>query len=192
VAGQDFGDESIVDLLVEVHAGFVSAAEVCLEGEAVKAHRHRCIELARENRVGFFEAFEFAGGNVAAFDDGAGGEEFGEDVHDLPFAPVHAECGELDDEDVFVSVNDEAAEEVALGVDEAKAGGLGKVFLAEGVGLANAFAKEFGADLDSFAGEKADANFGFGVPKADANEALAVVLHLHQRTVVDVSSGAEE
>jgi hypothetical protein len=110
----------------------------------------------------------------------------------LRFSLVHAEGGKLDDEDVFVFVNDEAAEEVALGVDEAKAGGLGQVFLAEGVGRADAFAKEFRADLDSFAREEADANFGFGVPKADADEALAVVLHLHQRAVVDVSSGAEE
>jgi hypothetical protein len=170
----------------------MSAAEVCLEGDSIEADGHRSIELASQDTIGFFEAFEFAGGNVAAFDDGARGEQLGEDLHDLRFALIHAEGGELDDENVFVFVDDEAAQEVALGVDEAKAGGLGKVFLAEGVGLANAFAKEFGADLDSFAGEKADANFGFGVPKADANEALAVVLHLHQRTVVDVSSGAEE
>ena len=65
----------------------------------------------------------------------------------------------MDDEDVFVFVNDEAAKEVALGVDEAKAGGVGQVFLAKGVGLANTLAKEFGANLDSFAGKKADADF---------------------------------
>jgi len=96
----------------------------------------------------------------------------------------------LEDEDVFVFVDDEAAEEVALGVDDAEAGGAGEVALAQGVGLADALAEEFGVNLGALAGQEADADFGFGVVEADADEALAVVFDLDDGAIFQVRSGA--
>jgi hypothetical protein len=116
---------------------------------------------------------------------------FVEGLDDLVFALVHAEGGELEDENVFVFIDDEAAEEVALGVDEAKARGVGKVLAAVGMGFGNALAKEVGADVDAFAGEKADADFGFGVPEADTDEALAMVLYLNDGAILNFGGGAQ-
>jgi len=50
-----------------------------------------------------------------AFHDGAGRKDFLQGGDDVSLAQVHAERGDLDDEDVLIFVHDEAAEEIALG-----------------------------------------------------------------------------
>ena len=98
-------------------------------------------------------------------------------------ALVHAEGGNLDDEHVGVFVHDQAAEKIAFGVDHAKGGGLGKMFLADGQRRADAPDKKVAVDLHPLRGKDADLDFGFGIVEADAEETLAMVLDLHQRAI---------
>ena len=184
-ASGEAGDGFVIGLLVEVHAGFVAADEVGLELEAVEVHGDGAVEGAEEEAAGFGEAFEFAGAHVAAFEDDAGGENLLERGNDEGFALVHAEGGDLDDEDVFVLVDDEAAEGVALGVDDAEGGGGGHVLAAHGEGGADAALEEGFVEVDAVDGEEADVDLGPGVEDAGAKEALAVVFDLDEFAVGD-------
>jgi len=110
----------------------------------------------------------------------------------LRFPFVHAERGNLDDEDVFVFVDDEAAEEIAFGVDDAEGGGAGQMALAHGERFADALFKKGFVDVDAVRGKDADVDFGFGIEKAGAEEALAVVLDLGEFAIAGLGGHAED
>ena len=109
----------------------------------------------------------------------------------MRFALVHAERGNLHDEHVLVFVHDEAAEEIALGIDHAEGGGVGHVLLPDGERVANAFLEKGFVDLDAFRREDADVDFRFGIEKADAEQALAMVFDLDEFAVAGVRGQAE-
>ncbi len=191
-AAAGLGDGFVINLLVEIHAGFVAAGEVDFELQAAEVDAHRAVQRTNEDAVGVSETFELAKGRVAPFKDAAGRKELLQNRRNHGLALVHAERGGLQDENVFVFVDDEAAEEIALGVDDAKGSGAGQMLLPDGERGANAFFKKCLVNRDALGGEQTDGNFGFGIVKARAEETLAVVLDLHDRAVVGGMSQTED
>jgi hypothetical protein len=174
------GHGLVVGLLVEIHAGLMAADEVGLKFQVVEVYGDFAVGFTGEQAVGFGEAFKFARGDIAAFHDGAGRKDFFQGGDDVGLAQIHAERGDLDDEDVLVFIDDEAAEEIALGIDDAEGGGAGQVAFADGEGGTDAFLKKFFVGADAVEREEADADLGFGIVKAGAEQALAVVLDLYE------------
>jgi hypothetical protein len=140
------------------------------------------VKVAREDAIGIGKALEFTGGEFVAFHDGARGEDALQRGDDLGLAFVHAQRGGLQHEDVLILVHDEAAEEIAFGVDHAERRGLGQVTFANGQSLADATFKESEVDVIPVVREETDVDLGFGIVKADAQKTLTVVLNLHDVT----------
>ena len=133
--------------------------QVGFEFEAVEIGGNGAAEFAGENAAGFGKAFESARGNFAAFQNRAWGENFLESGDNLCFAFVHAKGRNLDDEHVFVFIDNQAAEKIALGVDHAERGGVWQVALPHGQSFADALLEEGFVDLDAFCRKDADVDF---------------------------------
>ena len=181
-AGQ-CGDKLIVHLLVEIQAGLVAAENFDLELDAVEFDRHRPFEFAGQDAVGIRQPFKLARGGFVALDDGARGEDGLQRGEDHRLALVHAERGGLDDEDVFVFVHDEAAEEIALGVDDPEGGSVGQMSLPDRERRADAPFEECLVHLDPVRREDADVDPGPGIVEAGAEKALAMVFNLDELAV---------
>ncbi len=186
------GDELVIALLVEVEAGFVATGNVDVEFETVQFNWHRAFEGTDEDTVGFGESFEFAEAGFATFHDGARREDFNQGVEDKRFALVHRQRRNLHDEDVGIFVDDEAAQKIALGVDDAKGVSFGQMPFSDVEGGADATDKKGEVDLDLFRRNHADADLGLGIVKADAKESLAMVFDLDEHAVFRRSGEADD
>ena len=164
--------------------GLVAADQIGFEFQAVQFNRHRAFEGTDENAVGFRQVLRICAKRTSLRSMMARGEKiFCSAATIMRLALVHAERGNLHDQHVLVFVHDEAAQEIALGVDDAEGGGLGQMPFADGERGADAFLKKCFVDLDAFRREHADVDLGFGIVKADAEQPLAMVFDLHERAV---------
>lgn len=92
---------------------------------------------------------------------------------------------------VLVLVHDQAAQEIALGIYHAEGGCAGHVLRAHGQGFANALLEKVLIDFHTLGCEHAHPDARLGIPVADAEQALAVVLHLHNAAVGRFAGHAE-
>jgi len=182
----------VVGLLIQVKTGFVAGDQIGFEFEAVEIGGDGATEFAGEDAAGFGEAFKFARGDFAAFKDGARRKNLLERGDDLRFPLIHAEGGNLDDEHVFVFVDNEAAKKITFGVDDAGGGGVRQMVLAHGECFADALFEEGFVDIRAIRRQDADVDFGFGIEKADAEQALAMVLDLGEFAVTGLGGHAED
>jgi hypothetical protein len=97
---------------------------------------------------------------------------------------LHAEGGDLDHQHVLVFVHDQAAEEIALGVDRAIRRSAGHVAFAHGARGADALLEEVGVRLHAVHVQHADLDLGAGIVEAHAEHPVAGVLHLDEVAVV--------
>ncbi len=109
----------------------------------------------------------------------------------MRLAQVHAQRGNLDHEHVFVFVHDQAAQEIAFGVDHAERGGARHVFLPDGQRRAEALLEECRVGDDPIRREQADVDLGAGIVKARAQQTLAVILDLDEVAIADRLREAE-
>jgi hypothetical protein len=103
--------------------------------------------------------------------------------NDHRLAQVHAQRRNLHHQHVLVLVHDEAAEEIAFGVHHTERRGARQVFLPHGQRGADTLLEKVLLHLHAIRRQHADVDLGLGVVKADAEEALAMVLHLHDLAV---------
>jgi hypothetical protein len=89
----------------------------------------------------------------------------------------------LDNEDVFVLINDEAAEEIAFGIDDTERCRVWEMLLPYCERSANALFEEGLIYFDAFGAKDADIDSGFGIVEADAQKTLAMVFDLNQFAV---------
>ena len=102
---------------------------------------------------------------------------------DEGFALIHAQGRGLNDQDVLKIIDDEAAEEVALGVDDAEGGGARQMSLAHRQGGPDAILEERLVHFDAVGRQEAHVDLGFGVEETDPEQTLTVVLELYQAPV---------
>lgn len=185
-------DGLVVDLLVEVIAGFMAAEEVDREFHSVQIDGDRAFEGAVNDAVDFGEPFEFAGADIVSFDDGAGLKHRLEHVNDVGLAGLHAEGGKLEGKDILVFVDDEAAEEVAFGVYDTEGSGVRQGAFAEVEGFADALFEIGAIDFDPVGVDEPDVDLGFTVVEANAEEAMAMILHLDGGAVCGSAGEAQD
>jgi len=89
----------------------------------------------------------------------------------------------LDDKDIFVFIDDEAAKKIAFSIDDAEGRGVGKVFLPDSERRANSFLEKALVYFDTLRRKDANVNPGPGVIEANAEKALTMVFHLDQLAV---------
>lgn len=169
----------VIRLLIQVEPRLVTAERVRLEGQAVQLHIDVAFHGTGDDAVRIRQALELAGGQLVAFHDGAGGEDALQRGDDLRLAHVHAEGGSLEHQHVLILVHDQAAEEIALRIHHAEGRGLGHVLLADGQRGPDAPLEEGEVHLLALMGDEAHVDLGLGIVKADAEEPLAMILHLH-------------
>lgn len=182
-AFSEIGDALVVELLIQVQTGLVACEKISLKFQAVQIDGNGTIQFASDDSVGIGKPFELAGGEFVAFDDGARREYRLEGSEDKGFSLVHSQRRSLDYKDIFVFVDNEAAQEIAFSVDDAERGGVREMFLSNSQGRANAYFEKRLIYLDAFRGKDADVDFGSRIVKSDAKQALTVVLYLDEITI---------
>ncbi len=148
--------------------------------------------LAVEHAVDLLHAFELARGHVAALQDGAWRKQLFEGGDDLVLSLLHAEGRNLHHKNVLVFVHDQAAKEIALGIDDAKRGRVGQVALPHCQGTLDALLEERLVHLDTIGRKQADVNPRFGVEEAHAQQPLAVILDLDELAVCGRCGNAKD
>ena len=181
--GREMRDGLVIDLLVQVHPGFMAFAQIGFEFQAVQVDRAFALELARQDSIGFLKPFEFSGCRVAALDNGPGRENLLQGCNDLRFVPVHAQRRNLNDQNVFIFVDNQSTHEIAFGIDDAERGGIGQMAPADFQGGADARFEEGLIDLDAFGCQDPDVYFRFGIENSHTQETLAMVFYLDEVAV---------
>src|SRR5579859_6991722 len=108
--------------------------------------------------MGFTQALEFSGGDVAALENGARSQQVGQGGDDQRAALVHAQGRNLHHQNIFVLINNQAAEEIAFGVDHSIGGRVQEVFFSESQRLTNSLLEEWFVDLDPLGSQEAHMN----------------------------------
>ena len=108
----------IVFALVEEDAGFLASEEIGLAGESVHVDGNRFRDVAREYADFLRKIFFGAAGDIVAGDNAGGMQDGFEGQHDFVRETVHALIEQLDDEPIGITVDDEAGQKIAFGVDE--------------------------------------------------------------------------
>ena len=106
--------------------------QIGFEAEAVQVDRHGTFEQSGDHAICVWQALEFAGSEFVAFHDCARRKNLLNclENHFLPL--VHSEGGSLHYHDIFVLVENEAAQKIAFGIYDAKGGGVRQVLLPHG------------------------------------------------------------
>ena len=181
----------IICLLIEVHSGLMASHEVGLKLNAIQQHRNGPGNFPGQYAIGFRQAFKLARGHIAALRDGTGGKDFLQGGHNVCFASVHAECGDLHDQDILIFVHDQAAQKVTFGIDHPEGGGVRQMALPHGERRADSLLKECLIRNDPVLGKQTDIDFGLGIVKAGAEQSLAVILDLHKIAIGSRAGQAE-
>jgi len=85
-------------------------------------------QFAGHNAVGIGKTFKFARRKIVAFDHRARRDKRLERSEYHLLTLVHAKRGSLDNDNVFVFIDDESAEEIAFSIDHAKDVAAGRCF----------------------------------------------------------------
>ncbi len=171
----------VVDLLIQIAAGLVAGIKVDLELDLVQTDKL----VARgsgavQGGMDHLHSFKGAGRGIVFFQDGGGMEDLLEGFNDHGLALIHTQRGSLEDEHIFIFVNDEPAEEIAFGVHDPEGGGTRHGMAAHLQGGLDAFFEKFGVEGQFFpTGQKTYTYLGFGIEKSASYEVIAGVQDLH-------------
>ena len=116
----------VILLLIEVEPRFMAARNIHVKLQSVQVNLHQSLQRSAQKPVAFRQPFKFAERRLAPFHNGARGENALERFDDHCFALIHAEGGDLHDENVSVFIHDQSAQKIALSIDDAKRGGPGQ------------------------------------------------------------------
>ena len=125
----------------------MAAQNIHVELQPIDVDLHRPFQRSAQKAVAFGQPLEFSEGRLAPFHDGARGEYALERFDDHRLALVHAERGDLHDENIAVFVHNQTAQKIALRIDHAKGSGPRQMALPLRQRGADAFGEKTAVDL---------------------------------------------
>src|SRR5262249_1628340 len=109
-----------IDLLVEIETCLVACHQIGPETQTVDLELQFPIESAHQQSLRFRQSFEFSSARVASLQDSARGKYFLQHRNDPALSALHPSGRNLDNQHIFVFIDDETAQEVALRIHHAK------------------------------------------------------------------------
>src|SRR5262249_41847855 len=149
----------------------------------VQLHNYWPAQCAREDAVGLSHSLELPRSDVAALEDCPRRKQILQRRKNERLSLLHPQRRNLQHQYILVLVNDEPAEKIAFGVDDADRGCGGQVPLPYHQRCPNSFLEKMLIDLDALRCQQTDIDLRFGIVTSDSEEALSVVFELHQRAV---------